>query len=168
MTKRMLVCLGLVAVLLGGCPAGWSAKLNGWGIASGVVQGAQIALGMAQAAFGIWKGTQTDTAYVQAMASKFDQYAGAVWDGLKLVSDGIALAREVKSDPDMGALMKAAEEAWVSLRQFLTDLHGKPSPAVVEATSLPAGVKATRAAARKTGMDNFKVLLNRLPARLGR
>ena len=91
-----------------------------------VIQGAQIALTAAEAAFNLWCGA-VDQAKCTATRLEFDKVKYAVADGLQLVKIAIDVAEEQRAGFNLATLLAQAETAWEELLKFLADL-GVPPP----------------------------------------
>jgi hypothetical protein len=77
---------------------------------------------------------------IDKATATFTKIKLGVLNGLNVAYDGVVIAEQAKTDPDMAKLMNQAEKAWKDLRKFIEDLMKPSAPA----TQPVAGVKALK------------------------
>jgi hypothetical protein len=132
----------LLFVLLAGCPGLTNCKgTDPYATARLVIGGTQIAVQSSEAVFMAWAATQTDMEKVKVALAKFTKIKAAVLQGLQVALDGVDIAQQAKTDPDIKKLMAQAETAFQDLRKLLEGLLAKPTTQLV-----PKDPKAVKAA----------------------
>lgn len=139
MKRAAQLFLLLVAVgMLAGCPNPATGKTDPWLTAKTIINQSKMGVPVADVIFTQWKLSQTDQQKVAEAEAKYVKIKLAVINGLQVAYDGVVIAEQAKTDPDMAKLMDQAEKAWQDLRKFIEDLL-KPEPAP---TTQPATPKA--------------------------
>lgn len=104
-----------------------SAPTDPYATARLVINGTQIAVQTSEGVFMLWAATQTDPEKVKTALAKFTKVKVAVLQGLQVALDGVDIAQQAKTDPDIRKLMVAAETAFQDLRRLLEELLTKPA-----------------------------------------
>jgi len=150
---RKILTLILLA-LLPSCPGLTNCKgTDPYATARLVVSGTQIAVQSSEAIFMVWAATQTDMEKVKVALAKFTKIKAAILQGLQVAMDGIDIAQQAKTDPDIKKLMAAAETAFQDLRKLLEELLAKPASAPgikVKMSAAPSDAEALLAKLPKT------------------
>ena len=121
-----LVVLLVAAGMLAGCPNPATGKTDPWLTAKTIINQSKMGVPVADVIFTQWKLSQTDQQKVAEAEAKYVKIKLAVLNGLSVAYDGVVIAEQAKTDPDMSKLMDQAETAWQDLRKFLEDLLKKP------------------------------------------
>lgn len=126
----LFVAIGLLA----GCPNPVTGKTDLWLTAKTVINQSKMGLPIADVLFTQWTLSQTDQEKVQKVTAKYSKIKLAVFNGLNVAYDGVVIAEQAKTDPDMVKLMDQAEKAWQDLRKFIEDLLKPEAPATQPTT----------------------------------
>ena len=140
MRKFAIVLLALFVI---GCPDPQTGKVNPYLTARTVINQANIALSLSNGIFMQWLIGQTDAEKAKKSQEIYQKVSTGVANGLQIALNGVAIAEQAKTDPDITKLMAEASVAWDSLRKFLEDLFSKPEDAsLVEIAIKPAPAPA--------------------------
>jgi len=159
----------LVAVfLLAGCPQP-GGKTDPWLTAKTIINQARLGAPIADALFTQWTLSQTDQGKVAETTAKYTKLKLAVLNGLQVAYDGVVIAEQAKTDPDMAKIMDQAEKAWTDLRKFIEDLLKPVAPAtqpVVQPKGpLPEAQPVSKAVMKVEEIDISKLPKTLLPAK---
>jgi len=126
---RKILTAVLLAMLFVACPGFTSCegKTDPYTIARLTISGTQVAVQASEAVFMAWAAAQTDMEKVKAALAKFTKIKSSVLQGLQVALDGVDIAQQAKTDPDIKKLMALAETAFQDLRKLLEELLAKPS-----------------------------------------
>lgn len=155
----------LAAFLLVGCPNPETGKVDPYLTARTVINQANIAVALSDGIFNQWLLGQTDVEKAKKAQAAYQKIKTGVVNGLQLALNGVAIAEQAKTDPNITDLMAIANEAWGNLRKFLEVLLAKPEDAALvtvdtaptsqpSTTSGGVGVK-TRAMTVKSPLDTL-------------
>lgn len=140
---RKILTAVLLAMLFVACPGftNCEGKTDPYTIARLTINGTQVAVQASEAVFMMWASTQTDMEKVKAALAKFTKIKAAVLQGLQVALDGVDIAQQAKTDPDIRKLMAAAETAFQDLRKLLEEILAKPGPSSQPVPKDPKAVK---------------------------
>jgi len=128
------VSLALLAFVLSGCPNPETGKVDPWLTAKTIINQSRLGVPIADTIFLQWELSQADEEKVARAKATYSKVKLAVLDGLQVAYDGVVLAEQAKTDPDMAKLMDKAEKAWASLRTFIEGLMKTEEPATTQPT----------------------------------
>lgn len=134
----------LAVFLLVGCPNPETGKIDPYLTARTIINQANVGVALADGIFNQWALGQTDVEKVKKYSATFQKIKTGVVNGVQLALNGVDIAEQAKTDPNVKDLMAAANEAWGSLRKFLEDLLAKPEDAaLVTIATAPTSQPAT-------------------------
>lgn len=120
MRKALLLSIFLIA-----CNHNTPTPANPYAIARAIVQGAQIAVTVADAYFSIWAQNSSDPASVPTVQAEYNQIKMDVINAIQVAFSAINLAEDQSQGIDVTKLMTDAEAAWQKLYTFLQGLGVK-------------------------------------------
>lgn len=148
--RRYAVRLALVVLLTlnVGCSSTWAQQFRDNPILAlqNNVQYLSTALSLARGAVAVYSAASGDASAV----SRFESVAGNVSQGIVVAQDGLRLAANVGSRPDVPALLRDATTAMRDVHAFLEGLPSQPGRApdpimrdALQATARAAGLSAS-------------------------
>jgi hypothetical protein len=171
--KRLITFAVVAALLTLGCPNPETGKIDPYLTARTIINQAQTALALADGIFNQWLLAQTDAEKIKKAQLVYQKARTAVANGLQLAFNGVDIAEQAKTDPNVVDLLAEANKAWDSLRQFLADLLAAPEDAKtvedVVASAAPSSQPATTSGVgvRKSALTQKVSPLLNLTKKLG-
>ena len=158
--KRSLAALFVLSLIA--CP-GPTGKVDPWLTARTIINQTQSAVVLADVIFQQYLLGQPEGDQKEQTKAKYLKIKQAVVNGLKLAYDGVGIAEQAKTDPDVTKLLEKANEAWADLQKLLADLlKTEPTPA-----SLPTGAKGIVSTKRYgPSYTQLREMLAKLPPKL--
>lgn len=144
MIKRLMMLVALATMVVA-CPDPQTGKIDPYLTARTIILQANTALAVADGIFQQWLLGQADAEQVKKAQNTYVLAKSGVTNGLQAALNGVNIAELAKKDPDIEKLMAEANEAWGSLRSFLTDLFKKPEPTSQPAVTKKEGTTEIRA-----------------------
>lgn len=168
---KRLILVAFVAIMAWGCPDPQTGKIDPYLTARTIILQANTALSLSDGIFGQWLLGQTDAEKAKKAETTYRKIKTSVANGLQLALNGVAIAQQVKEDPDIKKLMAEANGAWDNLRKFLEDLLAKPEDAALVTVaaapaSQPATTKTSGGVSSTTHALTSKSPLDALPKKL--
>jgi len=147
-----MIWAGILSMELG-CPNPETGKIDPYLTARTIINQGNVGVALAVGIFNQWALAQTDAEKVKKYSATFEKIKTCVLNGLQLALNGVDIAEQAKTDPNVKDLLSDANAAWANLRKFLEDLLSKPEDAnAVELVSgaVPASQPATAGGEVKT------------------
>jgi len=169
--KRFTILLAAILFVVG-CPNPQTGKVDPYLTARTIINQASTALALSDGIFNQWLLGQTDADKAKKVQQTYVKVKTAVANGLQLALNGVAIAEQAKKDPNLDDLMSKANEAWDSLRKFLTDLFAKPEDAKLvsgfSAKHTPTSKPTTKdgISSKKSAVTSTKSPVDYLPKKL--
>ena len=162
---KRLVFVFVLALVVWGCPNPHTGRIDPYLTARTIILQANTALALADGIFGQWVLGQTDVEKAKKSKAVYLRAKTGVANGLQLALNGVAIAEQMKKDPNVKDLMVVANKAWGNLRKFLEDLLAKPEDAalVVVAAEPPATQPAAKTSTPNIGVKRAAVTVKKSP-----
>lgn len=122
----MVLALLMMIPVEMGCPDPVTGQVDPYLTARTIILQANTALALADGIFGQWVLGQSDVEKAKKAQAIYTKSKTGVANGLQLALNGVAIAQQAKTDPDITKLMAEANKAWINLRKFIEDLMAAP------------------------------------------
>jgi hypothetical protein len=170
--KRLIFAV-VAGLLVWACPNPETGKIDPYLTARTIINQAQTALALADGIFNQWMWAQADPEKVKKYSAAYQKIKTSVANGLLLAFNGVDIAEQAKTDPNVEDLLVEANKAWTNLRKFLSDLLAKPEDAQtvedVVASAAPSTQPTTApgVGVKKSALTQKVSPLLNLPKKLG-
>lgn len=133
---KKLMMLMVLATMVVACPDPTTGKIDPYLTARSIILQANTAVALADGIFQQWLLGQTNTEKLEKAQHTYVLAKSGVVNGLQMALNGVNIAQQAKTDPDIVKLMAEANEAWGSLRSFLEELFATPVPTTQPAVAI--------------------------------